>query len=703
MPTSELLSYAVEPPSMEKFDAAVESLAEVGALTKNSEHADITLLGYVALQLPVDMGLSRLVVYGVLFNCTCDAVVMAAALSLRMDPFSLPSIMVMKDPHKFWPSLEKSFKARAKFDNGQYSEPLMYVNMFKAWLKEREKDNRKSILSKSRQRFCARNALIMERLAEMESSVCEIASRLHRYLQSDSKACKDIAYLLSLLKSEIADSDDDSLDDGKGSGKGQDKQKQEKGKTKSPAKTDSTGQQKILAKTSGKMDGKSASENGHLSSEAGPSTSQNSDITTPVDTLFSSDTMLLKMLQVAAFNPCYLVGRHDWPPPDGRERLFNRTEREEQNIKSLCYDPACTIILNNMNPILCREDKKKVLSQILDLMCTPKRFEFGSGRFSDRVFIEFEKCPALDSSNPVIHDLPLRAHTLNQYGCDRSQFSFPLTKEMASVIKLPQIEFKKPCQPYRIIWHLLVNDSTVKQLSCFLNGWRNPIGYACETRKIKHHAVAATVQGTDDITKCRVDGVTVLPTDCHGVLAVVMLMTFLPARFDCKLTIKRNRIRHVDLLNHKFDIPKNVPISGMILVAMNEIRHHLSELFVTTNDFCKIPESDLDVRIKHLIKLVSSIESSDDTALSEGSSTKVHISVYEGQKIQAHSNNEGCHTESSERHTESVQVNGDDHEFAFLKPFNLQNIGKHLGFEVEEVKKKLNQLYYEFRRRLDEQ
>eukprot|EP00435_Cladocopium_sp_Y103_P043554 s3059_g12.t1 len=100
LPPRRLLQLTVQPPPMERLEEAVGTLAELGALTtKRDETARITVLGRMAISLPLDLRLCRLILFGVLFGCAADAVVMATALS-GQDPFTMPMSIVIKDLHR---------------------------------------------------------------------------------------------------------------------------------------------------------------------------------------------------------------------------------------------------------------------------------------------------------------------------------------------------------------------------------------------------------------------------------------------------------------------------------------------------------------------------------------------------------------------------------------------------------------------------
>lgn len=82
----EVLAAAIEPPDSGRVRAAMHSLKMVGAL--DSEQ-NLTSLGRVLLQLPVDVQLGRLVLYGSFFKSLDNALTLAAILSNR-EPFMAP-------------------------------------------------------------------------------------------------------------------------------------------------------------------------------------------------------------------------------------------------------------------------------------------------------------------------------------------------------------------------------------------------------------------------------------------------------------------------------------------------------------------------------------------------------------------------------------------------------------------------------------
>lgn len=82
----DVLAATIEPPSSDRVSAAMRSLQMVGALDDKN---DLTSLGRVLLQLPVDTQMGRLVLFGSFFRCLEQALTLAAILTSR-DPFLAP-------------------------------------------------------------------------------------------------------------------------------------------------------------------------------------------------------------------------------------------------------------------------------------------------------------------------------------------------------------------------------------------------------------------------------------------------------------------------------------------------------------------------------------------------------------------------------------------------------------------------------------
>eukprot|EP00698_Gefionella_okellyi_P018047 TRINITY_DN5379_c0_g1_i1.p1 TRINITY_DN5379_c0_g1~~TRINITY_DN5379_c0_g1_i1.p1 ORF type:complete len:2125 (+),score=588.22 TRINITY_DN5379_c0_g1_i1:192-6377(+) len=169
---SDLLRQTVEAPSQKRITVALNTLAQLGALSSAREDSTVTALGHIAVGLPLDISLSKLVLLGLAFGCEADAIVMAASLSVQ-DVFSLPSKLFMRDAKAYAEALKESYAARAKFDAGQCSEPLMYRALYIRWLQSRRDIS-----------FSKRHSLSHTRMLHLDSMVADIAHRLLEHFQS---------------------------------------------------------------------------------------------------------------------------------------------------------------------------------------------------------------------------------------------------------------------------------------------------------------------------------------------------------------------------------------------------------------------------------------------------------------------------------------------------------------------------------------
>ena len=119
MEVEEVLAATIEPPSPERVTAAMGNLKMVGALDEDQK---LTSLGRVLLQLPVEVQMGRLVLFGSFFRCLDKALTLAAILTNR-DPFLSP------------PALKKEAAAvkNSWTPQGFQSDPLAALFAYEAW------------------------------------------------------------------------------------------------------------------------------------------------------------------------------------------------------------------------------------------------------------------------------------------------------------------------------------------------------------------------------------------------------------------------------------------------------------------------------------------------------------------------------------------------------------------------------------------
>ena len=204
---SKFLSRAIEPPSLQQLEAALQDLARLGAIESHpgeavDEEANITFLGQFSLSLPVDLDLSRVVLFGALFGCVADAIVIAASMSLSQEVLSLPSRVLMKDEKEFQQSLSRSFRNRYSLDSECCSDAILVRNLFRKWLIFRSENGNISKINAAR-KFSAQNACRWERLLQLESVTSEIAQKTLRHIPSSTTAHRELKKLICLHRLQM--------------------------------------------------------------------------------------------------------------------------------------------------------------------------------------------------------------------------------------------------------------------------------------------------------------------------------------------------------------------------------------------------------------------------------------------------------------------------------------------------------------------
>ncbi|XP_070836021.1 ATP-dependent RNA helicase TDRD9 [Chaetodon trifascialis] len=128
-----ILSKALSPPSIGDIVRTVLQLKEMGVLSVKSdgsshnEDGELTFLGRVLAQLPVDLYLGKMVVLGHVFGCLDECLIIAASHSLKSF-FAIPSMQQLA-----------GHRSKLAFARGIPSDSIAFVNAFKAWYSAKKK------------------------------------------------------------------------------------------------------------------------------------------------------------------------------------------------------------------------------------------------------------------------------------------------------------------------------------------------------------------------------------------------------------------------------------------------------------------------------------------------------------------------------------------------------------------------------------
>ncbi|NWT53599.1 TDRD9 helicase, partial [Erythrocercus mccallii] len=128
-----LLATALSPPSVGDIERTIVHLKELGALTtcvqteENLHDGELTFLGTVLTQLPVDLHLGKLIVLGHAFGCLEECLIIAAALSSR-NFFAVP-----------FKKHVDAYRKKMFFAGNSRSDCIAILNAFRAWQTHKEK------------------------------------------------------------------------------------------------------------------------------------------------------------------------------------------------------------------------------------------------------------------------------------------------------------------------------------------------------------------------------------------------------------------------------------------------------------------------------------------------------------------------------------------------------------------------------------
>lgn len=134
----QFLSKVLQPPAKKAVSSAIQSLRDIGALSKDES---LTALGHQLARLPVDVGIGKILIMGSLLHCISPALSIAACLSHK-SPFSLQ--LDKEDFRKIAsPFLKKDSPYIA---SGQQSDALVMASAIQGWITARAKGGKSSAI-----------------------------------------------------------------------------------------------------------------------------------------------------------------------------------------------------------------------------------------------------------------------------------------------------------------------------------------------------------------------------------------------------------------------------------------------------------------------------------------------------------------------------------------------------------------------------
>ncbi|XP_075471069.1 ATP-dependent RNA helicase TDRD9 isoform X2 [Ascaphus truei] len=169
-----LLATALSPPHITDIERTILLLKEVGALavSKNREEenpydGELTFLGQVIAQLPVDLQLGKLIFLGHVFGCLEECVIIAAALSLK-NFFAMPYMQHLD-----------GYRNKLSFSGNSRSDCIALVDAFKNW--QACKESGELRLSKNELDWGKSNYFQVKRLREVNALFEELKMRISQF------------------------------------------------------------------------------------------------------------------------------------------------------------------------------------------------------------------------------------------------------------------------------------------------------------------------------------------------------------------------------------------------------------------------------------------------------------------------------------------------------------------------------------------
>ncbi|XP_072532828.1 ATP-dependent RNA helicase TDRD9 [Salminus brasiliensis] len=177
-----LLSTALTPPNLCDIKRTILQLKEMGALSVSSSSFDgnLTFLGRVLANLPVDLHLGKVIVLGHVFGCLEESLIIAASLSLKSF-FAMPSL------HRL-----AGYRSKLAFARGVPSDSIAFLNAFKAWHTSRAKGEFRH--PKDELEWGKENCVQIKRIREVAELFEDLKKRVGQFNMSVSESSSPLDY-----------------------------------------------------------------------------------------------------------------------------------------------------------------------------------------------------------------------------------------------------------------------------------------------------------------------------------------------------------------------------------------------------------------------------------------------------------------------------------------------------------------------------
>ncbi|KAI8638361.1 P-loop containing nucleoside triphosphate hydrolase protein [Parasitella parasitica] len=182
---SKFLKRAIDPPSVAALDSAIRSLREVEAI-ELTDRGDLTALGKHMANIPADLRISKMLLFGSVFGCLDPMLTIASIMSLK-SPFTSPM-----------EKREEARQAREKFSSSK-SDWLTDMKAYEGWF-----EIIKSKGMRAARTFCEENFLSFATLNEVQNlrrQYADALSEIGFYKRSQHEHYNQNSENANLLKS----------------------------------------------------------------------------------------------------------------------------------------------------------------------------------------------------------------------------------------------------------------------------------------------------------------------------------------------------------------------------------------------------------------------------------------------------------------------------------------------------------------------
>eukprot|EP00928_Gymnodinium_smaydae_P088006 TRINITY_DN7216_c0_g1_i2.p1 TRINITY_DN7216_c0_g1~~TRINITY_DN7216_c0_g1_i2.p1 ORF type:complete len:1398 (-),score=312.91 TRINITY_DN7216_c0_g1_i2:290-4483(-) len=555
-----LLGEVVQPPATTLVEAAITELADVGCIDRPTEDALITPLGYIAMALPCELRLCRLLYFGLMLRCEADAIAMVAGLTAA-DPFSTPSLLVLKDEREYVRKLERSFAARRKCDRGRYSEPLMLRDLFAEWIEAGAPRGPRAMGS-----FVRDYTVIPKKFEAMVTEAVDVCTRLVKLLRPNSHGHNAIQRLLATMRFNVD-------------------RREELVKANYPSNSEYA---KLFSEDVTLLRGLlCAGFSDNLLLSLNPRWA-------PSGGKKKKEEQMADVMWKQGLDPAGTVVLLN-PPQELRD--YNMEENHQSLCQALCGDRAKRLHWDEKERLLFCDFRGPPARTV-----SRKRGKRGAYNPAEVDFAEEDGWTP--DGVPVINDVCPQAHRLHQFGAGRWKFTVenPLAKNgdyyddyegyEEDWKGAATLELFKPLQPYLLTWEVLQfspgseggggkggKKGAKKPMSVkAMPDWRNPLGFAChvvrEGAPQQFLGVCASVQGLEAGGSAFVAGATVLGLNHLPLL----LVTLDPRKWQLQLGYdpQSGEVRAIKIMHYEIVLPPGTLTSDVIW-KVNDLRMKVLE------------------------------------------------------------------------------------------------------------------------------